>query len=118
MKVSKKKFLMVTDCWDDLSVISLDRDKLIIRGDREILIPKDGRQQLVVQLHATNLSYQGMHYLARNKIFWPVLQDQLNFEPRQASSGGFRGAEPLGPWGEYLSGLLLIPKAGYPNDKG
>ena len=43
-------------CWDDLSVICLDRGKLIIRGDREILIPKEGRQPLVDQLHATHLS--------------------------------------------------------------
>ena len=27
-------------CWDALSVICLDRGKLIVRGDREILIPK------------------------------------------------------------------------------
>ena len=43
--------------WDDLSVICLDRGKLIIRGDREILIPKEARQALVDQLHATHLSY-------------------------------------------------------------
>ena len=55
--------------WEDLSVISLDRGKLIIRGDRENLIPKAGRQQLVDQLHATHLSYQGMRNLARNKFF-------------------------------------------------
>ena len=30
--------------WKELSVISLERGYLIIRGDREILIPKDGRQ--------------------------------------------------------------------------
>ena len=60
-------------CWDQLSVISLDRGKLIVRGDREILKPSYGRKQLVDQLHTTHLSYQGMRYLARNNssiLFW------------------------------------------------
>ena len=64
-------------CWDELSVICLDRGKLIIRGDREILIPKEGRQALVDQLHATHLSYQGMRNLARNKFFWPGMASTL-----------------------------------------
>ena len=64
-------------CWDDLSVICLDRGKLLIRGDREILIPKEGRQLLVDQLHATHLSYQGIRNLARNKFFWPGMASTL-----------------------------------------
>ena len=52
-----------------ISVISLERGDLIIRGDREILIPKAGRQELVDQLHTTHLSFQGMRNLARNKFF-------------------------------------------------
>ena len=51
-------------------MISLDRGDLIIRGDKEILIPKAGRQELVDQLHTTHISYQGMRHLAKNKFFW------------------------------------------------
>ena len=66
-KASELQQLRVS--WDDLSVISLDRGKLIIRGDREILIPKDGRQQLVDQLHATHLSYQGMRTSSSGQVW-------------------------------------------------
>ena len=63
--------------WKELSVISLDRGDLIIRGDREVLIPKAGTQELVDQLHNTNLSFQGMRNLARNKFFWPGMTSAL-----------------------------------------
>ena len=63
--------------WNQLSVISLESGDLIIRGDREILIPKAGREELVDELHSTHLSYQGMRSLARNKFFWPGLTSSL-----------------------------------------
>ena len=63
--------------WKELSVISLESGDLIIRGDREILIPKAGWQELVDQLHSTHLSYQGMRSLARNKFFWPGMSSAL-----------------------------------------
>ena len=63
--------------WDNLSVISLDRGKLIVRGEKEILIPKEGRKALVEQLHITHLSYQGMKNLAKNKFFWPGMYSAL-----------------------------------------
>ena len=63
--------------WKELSVISLDRGDLIIRGDREILITKAGGQELVDQLHTTHLLYQGMRNLARNKFFWPGMESAL-----------------------------------------
>ena len=52
-------------------MVTPDRGKLIIRGDREILIPKETRKELIDQLHLTHLSYQGMRNLTRNKFFWP-----------------------------------------------
>ena len=52
-------------CREELSVVSLDRGKLSIRVDREILIP------------VTHLSYQGMRILAMNKFFWPDISSAL-----------------------------------------
>ena len=63
--------------WDRLSVITLDRGKLIVRGDREILIPPKARRDLVEQLHLTHLSYQGMKSLASKKFFWPGMYSAL-----------------------------------------
>ena len=63
--------------WRQLSVISLEQGDLIVRGDREILIPKAGRQQLIDQLHITHLSYQGMRSLAKGKFFWPGMTSAL-----------------------------------------
>ena len=63
--------------WDQLSVISLDSGDLIIRGHREILIPKAGREELVNELHSTHLSFQGMRLLAKDKFFWPGLTASL-----------------------------------------
>ena len=94
-------------CWDELSVISLDRGKLIIRGDREILIPNDRRKQLVDQLHTTHLSYQGMMNLARNKFFWPLYWRRNILAARNArpiqyrikvSSSGSGRTQPPGCW--------------------
>ena len=64
-------------CWDELSVVTLERGKLIIRGDKEILIPKESRKELIDQLQLTHLSYQGMRNLARNKFFWPGMSSSL-----------------------------------------
>ena len=58
-------------------MVTLDRGKLIVRGDREILIPQEGRKALVDQLHLTHLSYQKMKSLAKNKFFWPGLGSAL-----------------------------------------
>ena len=55
--------------WDELSVVTRDRGKLIVRGDREILIPQEGRKALVDQLHLTHLSYRKMKSLAKNNFF-------------------------------------------------
>ena len=63
--------------WDRLSVVTLDRGKLIVRGDREILIPPKARKDLVEQLHLTHLSYQGMKSLASKKFFWPGMYASL-----------------------------------------
>ena len=63
--------------WDRLSVVTLDRGKLIVRGDREILIPPKARKDLVEQLHLTHLSYQGMKSLASKKFFWPGMYAAL-----------------------------------------
>ena len=54
--------------WNNLSVVSLDSGKLILRNN-EILIPKEARAELVNQLHLTHLSYQGMKNLAKGKFF-------------------------------------------------
>ena len=77
-RVEKTSELRQLRCdWEQLSVISLESGDLIIRGDREILIPKAGREELVDQLHSTHLSYQGMRSLARDKFFWPGMSSAL-----------------------------------------
>ena len=63
-------------CWDNLSVVTLVNRKLVIRNGTEILIPKDSRQELVNELHATHLSAEGMRGLAW-KFFWPGILSSL-----------------------------------------
>ena len=53
-------------------MVTLDNGKLIIRGGKEILIPKESWKELTDQLHQTHL-----RNLARDRFFWPGMTSGL-----------------------------------------
>ena len=69
---------MLRGCINDLSThVTETGFSLIVRRGCEILIPREGRQELVNQLHSSHLSTREMINLARGKFFWPSMAKQL-----------------------------------------
>ena len=51
---------------------------LIVRDSTTVLIPEIARQTILDKLHSTHLSVEYMKAMARNRFFWPGLQEDLH----------------------------------------
>ena len=51
--------------------------KLVIRNGQEIFIPQMARKEMILELHSTHMSTEGMKKLARKKFWWPQMSKDL-----------------------------------------
>ena len=51
--------------------------KLVVRNSQEILIPQMARKEMLLELHSTHMSTEGMKKLARRKFWWPQMSKDL-----------------------------------------
>merc|ERR1712081_92404 len=60
-----------------LSLYQTKEGKIIVRDGQEILIPKDYREEILRELHSSHLSDASMLNLAKLKLYWPGLKEDL-----------------------------------------
>merc|ERR1711954_342773 len=60
-----------------LSLYKTREGEIIIRDGQEILIPKPYREEMLKELHSSHLSDSSMLNLAKSKLYWPGLKDEL-----------------------------------------
>ena len=51
--------------------------KLVVRNGQEIFIPQKARGEMMMELHSTHMSVEGMKKLARKKFWWPQMSRDL-----------------------------------------
>ena len=51
--------------------------KLVIRNGQEIFIPQMARKEMILEIHSTHMSTEGMKKLARKKFWWPQMSNDL-----------------------------------------
>ena len=61
----------------DLSLYQTKEGEIIVRDGQEILIPKDYREEILKELHSSHLSDASMLNLAKSKLYWPGLKEDL-----------------------------------------
>ena len=63
--------------FDSLSLYKTQEGKIIVRDGQEILIPKPYRDEMLKELHSSHLSDSSMLNLAKGKLYWSGLKDEL-----------------------------------------
>ena len=63
--------------YDNLSLFNTDEGDIIIRDAQYILISKKYRQNIVDELHSTDLADTSMINLAKGKTYWPTIKEVL-----------------------------------------
>ena len=80
-------------------------DGCILWGSR-VIVPKPGQQKIMDELHSTHPGISRMKSLARNYVWWPKLDDDLENKVRSCSicqvNRNKPKQSPLYPW-EYPS---------------
>ena len=51
--------------------------KLVVRNGQELYIPQMARKEMILELHSTHMSTEGMKKLARKKFWWPQIGRDL-----------------------------------------
>ena len=51
--------------------------KLVVRNSKEIVIPQQARKEMLMELHSTHMSSDGMKRLARGKFYWPQMSKDI-----------------------------------------
>merc|ERR1712025_507290 len=60
-----------------LSLYETKEGKIIVRDGQEMLIPKPYREEMLTELHSSHLSDTSMLNLAKSKLYWPGLKEDL-----------------------------------------
>ena len=64
--------------FQNIGLFITEEGPLIVRDSSNILIPEIARQTILDELHSTHLSVEYMKAMARNRFFWPGLQEDLH----------------------------------------
>ena len=51
--------------------------KLLVRNSQEVVIPQQARKEVLMELHSTHLSSEGMKRLARGKFYWAGMSKDI-----------------------------------------
>ena len=51
--------------------------KLLVRNSQEVVIPQQARKEILMELHSTHMSSEGMKRLARGKLYWPQMSKDI-----------------------------------------
>ena len=62
----------------NIGLFITEEGPLIVRDSCTVLIPQIARQTILDELHSTHLSVEYMKAMARNRFFWPGLQEDLH----------------------------------------
>merc|ERR1711942_13814 len=63
--------------FQSLSLYDTNEGEIIVRDGQEILIPKPYRGEMLKELHSSHLSDTSMLNLAKSKLYWPGLKEDL-----------------------------------------
>ena len=63
--------------FQSLSLYETKEGKIIVRDGQDILIPKPYREEILRELHSSHLSDTSMLNLAKSKLYWPGLKEDL-----------------------------------------
>ena len=62
----------------NIGLFHTEAGPLIVRDSSTVLIPEIARQTILEELHSTHLSVDYMKALARERFFWPGIQEDLH----------------------------------------
>ena len=75
---SNSELKALKDDLQHMSIITLDSgNRLIVKNETEILIPKSQRSHMMNILHMSHAAGQAMYTQCRGKIFWPTMKSSL-----------------------------------------
>ena len=55
-----------------------DGKQIVVHNNTEVLVPVDGRKELIEALHSTHMATDTMLRASKGKFLWPDLKNDLN----------------------------------------